>query len=118
MDKLAQGAKDLTSGGGDGNQSGGQDSGMDKQIDQGVFSTFARSLSLVLSPLSHFTFSLPLHISSTSSFLASYKSLAHAFEYANASPTGVDQVAGEEGVPKAADGAINKEVNSEVGKFT
>ena len=45
MDKL----KDLTSGGGDGNQSGGQDSGMDKQIDQGEFSTFfslSRSPSL------------------------------------------------------------------------
>ena len=31
---------------------------------------------------------------------------------------GVDKVASEEGVPGMADGAINKEVNSEVGKFT
>ena len=33
-------------------------------------------------------------------------------------PTGVDKVASEEGVPGMADGSINKEVNSEVGKFT
>ncbi|CAF9914060.1 MAG: hypothetical protein ALECFALPRED_009222 [Alectoria fallacina] len=31
---------------------------------------------------------------------------------------GVDKVASEEGVPGMADGSINKEVNSEVGKFT
>ncbi|KAL9130389.1 MAG: hypothetical protein Q9175_007033 [Cornicularia normoerica] len=31
---------------------------------------------------------------------------------------GVDKAASEEGVPRMADGAINKEVNSEVGKFT
>ena len=33
-------------------------------------------------------------------------------------PTGVDKIASEEGVPGMADGSINKEVNSEVGKFT
>lgn len=32
--------------------------------------------------------------------------------------TGVDKFASEEGVPGVADGAINKEVNEEVGKFT
>ena len=31
---------------------------------------------------------------------------------------GVDNFAQKEGVPSAADGAINKEVNSEMGKFT
>lgn len=31
---------------------------------------------------------------------------------------GVDKFASEEGVPGMADGAINKEVNEEVGKFT
>ena len=50
--------------------------------------------------------------------LSSHHPLSHAFEHANASLTGVDQVASQEGVPKAADGAINKEVNSEVEKFT
>ena len=45
MDKL----KDLTSGGGDGNQSGGQDSGMDKEIDQGASSTFSSSLPYPIS---------------------------------------------------------------------
>ena len=33
-------------------------------------------------------------------------------------PTGVDKFASEEGVPGMADGSINKEVNSEVGKFS
>lgn len=115
MDNLAQDAKDLSSGGGDGNQSGGQGSGMDKEIDQGVCSLpFSSRFAFFLSPHNS-PLSLPSHVCLLS---PSHYPLPHPFEHANATPTGVDQVASQEGVPKAADGAINKEVNSEVGKFT